>query len=164
MGQHSQVKIRAKTKRGKCTKIPPSKTTSNSSTLCKMSFRFLGPSQKKGPKRHETTVKIVVSEKKWSLFKRAFAGRRPEEGIWSGYQGDLVSENPSVCASHFFHGFPCWKCSALQKEAFRGPNHHLKGTKAPSYSTYMCGWYLQVLCVIFGFRKIPRKKIVKWSW
>ena len=91
MGQTSQVKIRPKPKRERCTKIPPSKTTSDS----------FGASRRKGPKRHETNIKRVVSEKVWSLFERPFSGRRDEEGIWTQYPGDLVAKKHRLCASYF---------------------------------------------------------------
>ena len=68
---------------------PPQKRPRIVALSARWFFRVFGASPKKGPKKHENTIKIVASCFCRLLFRRAFSGETAGEGIWSPDPGDL---------------------------------------------------------------------------
>ena len=122
----------------------------------------------KDTKFQKNTTKIGVSGHADEGWRMGIATKKLRQGIRSNMSGNLVPKNLEFGYASCWTGFPCLKCSVLQREAFFWPKRALQGpnplpTAYIYIYIYISFWPQPVLwSIFFAENCIFPSYITKW--
>ena len=119
---------------GPSTKITPSARTLNSSTPSHKHFGPFWGYLREGPRIWKKPYKNRGFGVCWRRLREGYFKEKNKSGNLVPYVRGFGPPKPGISYASCWTGFPCLKCSVLQREAFFCKKKSLQGTKSPSYS------------------------------
>ena len=106
-------------------KSPPRKRPRIVGLSARCVFRIFGASRKKRPGKARNHYKNNGFGEIWVTVWKGVFGTEGWGGNLDPAPGGSGRKKTQFWRKLFWHGFPLLKCSVLQREASRGPSHHL---------------------------------------